>query len=65
MLTRQYIPEIKWLDDEILDLKIKWGLPEDFELKVTEDSSKFDKIQSLDIDKIPDTILRYIVGKIE
>ena len=25
MLTRQYIPEIKWLDDEILDLKIKWG----------------------------------------
>ena len=46
-------------------LKQHWGIPTDFELKVTEDSSKFDKIQSLDIDKIPDTILRYIVGKIE
>ena len=65
MLTRQYIPGIKWLDDEIFDLKIKWGIPEDFELKITEDSSKFDKIQSLDIGKIPDTILRYILGNIE
>lgn len=64
-LDGEYKPEITWLDDEILNLKEKWGIPKDFELKVTEDSSKFDKIQSLDIDKIPDTILRYIVGKIE
>ena len=54
----------RW-EEYISPLKQHWGIPTDFELKVTEDSSKFDKIQSLDIDKIPDTILRYIVGKIE
>jgi hypothetical protein len=52
-------------EEYMLPLKQHWGIPTDFTLKVTGGSSKFDKIQSLDINKIPDTILRYIVGKIE
>ena len=54
----------RW-EEYISPLKQHWGIPNDFALKVTEGSSKFDKIQSLEIDKIPNTILRYIVGKIE
>ena len=61
--TREVFNKHRW-EKYILPLKEHWGIPIDFTMKGSK-GSKFDRIQSLDIDKIPDGILRYIVGKIE
>ncbi len=52
---------------KLMDLKILrelWGIPEDFDLEVSFVSSAFDKINSLDLSKTPESILRYILNRI-
>lgn len=53
------------MNDFIRPLKRKWGIPDDFNLIITENSTRFDKINSLDINLMPDSILRYIVSNIK
>ena len=61
--TSEALNKHRW-EEYILPLKEHWGIPIGFTI-TDSGSKKFDRIQSLDIDKIPDGILRYIVGKIE
>ena len=61
--TREVFNKNRW-EKYILPLKEHWGIPIDFTMKGSK-GSKFDRIQSLNVDKIPDGVLRYIVGKIE
>jgi len=45
-------------------LRDSWGIPEDFDLQISFVSSAFDKINSLDLSKTPESILRYILRRI-
>ena len=60
--TREVFNRHRW-EEYILPLKEHWGIPIHFTLKAG--SEKFDRIQSLDVEKIPEGVLRYILGNIE
>ena len=49
--------------DFICQLKNIWGIPEDFTTQISEDSSMFDKIVSLNLEKTPDSLLKMIISR--
>jgi len=50
-------------NDLISQLKTIWGIPGDFTTQTSEDSSMFDKIVSLDLEKTPDSLLKMIISR--